>query len=113
MKTSTGVIFTLCFFGVLNTSSGQSRERTLKQNQDPHNDNLWEEVSNFSSSDEAFAKYFEKVDTLYFNHSDLVLGDISKLLVLNDIDKLVLYDGIAHEIHWVNQGRRSKKNAFS
>ncbi|MBC8181541.1 hypothetical protein H8E88_10500 [candidate division KSB1 bacterium] len=49
-----------------------------------------------------FLKYFQIVDTLYFDFENLILGSISRFIFLNDPTKVVIHDGTVDSLVWID-----------
>lgn len=63
-----------------------------------------------ANKNESFDRHFQLLDTLFLNYASLTIGDISKLIVLNDDTKLVIYDQIARSLIWVDLKLRQHKS---
>lgn len=61
---------------------------------------------------EAFSQYFTPFDTLNLNYLGLAIGDISRMLVLGNGERVVIEDAITNDVYWVNV-KQKKHNKLS
>ncbi len=99
------IILTIIF--IIYTQSVKIKPSNIVEKK-PENigDNNWENnilgLGYMDSEYKNFHKYFQLIDTIRLDLKNLSIGDISKLIVFNDHNKIFVYDRITDKIIWID-----------